>query len=117
MGGSSVQHGSLFETNKRLSLRRVRPSRQKDRHDHQPIYPAKVVRIAGKEREVVRDGYGCNHCIGRASRRLASRASQRSCHPAKLACGLDIKWKRIKIGLGELQVSLSRGALEGVYHP
>ncbi len=69
------------------------------------------------EREVVRDGDGCNHCIVRASHRLASRASQRGRHPAKLARGLDIKGKRIKIGLGELQVSLSRGALEGVYHP
>ena len=43
---------------------------------------------------------------------LPSRTSERCCHPAKLASCLDIEGQRIKVGFGELQVRLSRGALD-----
>jgi hypothetical protein len=75
------------------------------------VDPGEVGRVAGVQRQAVRDRDRSNHCVKGPRRRFAASPAER-CRDAteRSGCG-SVKWQRIEVGLGLLDVSETGGSL------
>jgi len=84
--------------------------RVRHRANLERLNPVEAVRIAGIDRDVLGQGCGGNQRVIRPSRRLAAIRSQRSCHAAERTRRIGAERNRFKVGLGLLQVRLTRNS-------
>ena len=68
----------------------------------------KVIRVARINRNVFGKSRGRDQRVVRPSRRLAASNPQRRCHSAERACGIRSERNRLEVGLGLLQMRLTR---------
>ena len=99
----------------RLRVRRVvssdRHLGKRHRYDFKTFNTHEVIRVAGVQGKAVSHGRRCNHRVVGAGVDLSAGAPQRRGHSAEGPCGGGVERQRIEIGLGLLEVRLTRGTL------